>query len=201
MISTGKALACSLAVAVLCGCASVTTQQPLSLDPKPIDREKWEAAWLSDKNPFSVRFSSNGVARIAWFEWKDDQFVPAYGEMIIAEGEDDNYLSIRFAEDGAWSNEYLFAQYAFSEAGDLIVWAPVVDRFKEAIQSNRLEGTDSNMITSPPEKIIAFMDDPENGGLFDYKNPLILRRIVAFETPSPPEPKQEDKPASKPDNK
>ena len=92
---------CAILVAIsvsllVAGCTSVTTQYPLSADAKPLDKEKFEGTWLIDKNAFSIRFASNGVARIAGVEWKDDQFQLLQGEMIVTEGKENNFLSVRF---------------------------------------------------------------------------------------------------------
>jgi hypothetical protein len=68
---------------LLSGCSFVTTQQPLSSAPEPIDRDKFEGAWLSEEEVVFIRFAASGVARLAGLDWKDDQFQMVQGEMII----------------------------------------------------------------------------------------------------------------------
>ena len=91
-----------LAIIVAAGCSSVTTQQPLSSDPKPIDHEAFEGAWQADDQILHIRFSSDGVAHIAGIGWEDNQFRMEQGEVIVAEGDKHNFLSARFREEGKW---------------------------------------------------------------------------------------------------
>jgi len=179
--------AIALALFVI-GCSSVTIEQPLSTHPTPVDKDQFEGTWLVEKSAIEVKFASNGVARIAGTEWKDDHFRLVQGEMIVTEGKENKYISIRFGEDGDWTNRYFFLRYTFTDRGDLVVWMPNTDAFEKAVETNALQGVvtkqrDSKNInvTNTPATLLDFMDDPERRDLFEYRKPIVLRRIVAPE--------------------
>jgi hypothetical protein len=176
--------AIALALFVI-GCSSVTIEQPLSEHPTPLDKDKFEGTWLIEKLILDIRFASNGVARIATTDWKDDRFRLVQGEMIVTEGRKDNFISVRFEEDGAWTNQYFLLQYTFTDNGDLVLWLPNMDEFEDAIRTNTLQGviekqySTSISVTNPPAGLLDFMNDPQRQNLFELREPIVLRRIVA----------------------
>lgn len=195
--SKNIAIMAALAVtALLAGCSAVTTPHPLSTQPKPVDKDRFEGTWQGGEGTVSVRFASNGVARLAGTEWNDEQFRLVQGEMIVAEGKKDNFISVRFEENGTWTNRYFFFQYKFTGNGDLVLWSPNIDEFEAAIKSNVLQGvvttkmvmkknTTSVSVTNSPGELLDFMNDPGRRNLFNYREPLVLRKIAAPENTAP----------------
>jgi hypothetical protein len=167
-------------------CSSVTSKYPLSANPEPIDQKNFEGVWQVDNDEVvQIKFANNGIAMIAGLEWQSDQFIIMRGEMIVSEGNEHNFLSIRFKEKGKWMDGYLFLPYKFTEQGDLILWPPVVDAFEEAIREKILQGTiemgeysTSIMLTSSPEKLFNFINNSDNFNLFDYRDPIILLKVT-----------------------
>jgi hypothetical protein len=176
------AIAGAVALAlVVAGCSSVMTQYPLSAQPKPVDKDKFEGIWI--EGPIHVHFASNGVARIAAVEWGEDQFGLFQGEMIVTEGKKDNFISVRIEAESAWH----LRQYKFTVNDDLLVWEPNSDAFAVAIETNLLlgsvqkssMGTPNVEVTDSPDEMLDFLNDPERRDLFNYRNPQVLRRIAA----------------------
>jgi len=168
----------------LSGCSFVTTQQPLSSAPEPIDRDKFEGSWLSEEEVVFIRFAASGVARLAGLDWQDDRFQMVQGEMIITRGKEGNYLSVRFEEEGKWQNRYYLVQYKFTDQGDLLLWFPDEDVFAKAVEDGLLAGEvkpeahrDDIFITDAPEKVLHFLDNPGPLRLFNTDQPLILKKI------------------------
>jgi len=166
------------------GCSGVTTKYPLSDNPKPIDQDKFEGAWLMDNKVFHLKFASNGVAQISGVKWENDQFQLVHVEMIITKGDKHNFLSVRIQEDGKWMDDYYLLSYMFSENGDLVVWSPNVDIFKNLVEKNHLQGVvtgdkySTNVsITNAPVRFLKLINDPENLTLFNYTKPTIIRKI------------------------
>jgi hypothetical protein len=170
------------------GCSSVTTVHPLPWKTEPADQDRFEGTWLVGDDSFQIRFADSGVARFAGLDWEDDQFRLEQGEMIICRGEHLGFLSVRTQEDGEWMDHYYLVQFKFTDPGELLLWLPEADAFADAIARNRVEGavdgdgagTDIT-ITSPPEALLDLIDDPDDLELFDYKSPLILRRVTVWE--------------------
>jgi len=181
----GAILLALCAALLLCSCSSVSTKYPLTADPKAIDQEKFEGSWQSDKSVLRIQFAKSGIAQIAGLVWKDDNFEIARGEMIVTQGNEYNFLSVRFREDEEWMEGYLLVQYRFTDQGDLVLWRPNNDAFEEAILKTLLTGdiqksTHSSQIriTSEPGTLLKFINDPDNLTLFEYREPMILRKIA-----------------------
>jgi len=174
-----------LALLVGSGCSSVQTTHPLSSDPKPIDKEKFEGAWLFEEGIINVKFAEDGVAKFVALKWKNDTFLLIQAEAIVAEGENSNYISFRILEGDGKSELYFFSQYQFTDDGDLIMWFPNISEFEKMVESKRLQGvvdkseysTDIH-IKNEPESLLKIIDDPDNMKLFEYRNPMILKKIA-----------------------
>lgn len=176
------------AFSLLTGCTSVTTDQPLSADPKPLDKEKFEGLWRLDNAAVAIRFAENGIGRVAAMKWKDDRFQLIQAEIIIAHGNNFNFLSFRAQHEGAWPDHYTFLQYKFTDDGDLILWPPNPDAFSVALETNALQGAITKekhstdiRVTSPTDVLLAFMDNPERLDLFNYREPVVLKKLAAAE--------------------
>lgn len=175
-----------ITILLILSCSSVTIRQPLSNNPEPIDQEKFEGVWLVDDDEVvHVKFADSGIAKIAGLEWRDDQFQIMHGEMIMSEGNEYNFLSVRFQEDDKWVDNYFFLPYKFTEQGDLVLWLPNEDAFEEAIGKKQLQGiidkgqySTSITVTNTSERLLEFINDPDNLRFFEYKEPIVLRKIT-----------------------
>jgi len=153
--------------------------------PKSIDKKKFEGTWLvnNDGQTAQVKFDDSGVAHVAGMEWDGEHFkIGDRVEMTIIEGVGNNFMNLRVEENGKWSKDYFFAQYMFSESGDLIVWFPDAKAFKIALNRKLITGTISKdnssvTITSDATTLLKLLNKPEDLSLFDYQNPGVLRKI------------------------
>lgn len=176
------------AALLLCQCSPVTTTHPLTTKPKAIDREKFEGSWLIDDegHTLQVKFDDEGIAQIAALEWKNNHFELETMEMTIAEGGEHNFMSLRAKEDGQWMKNYFFAQYKFTEQGDLVAWLPDSKAFENAIKEKLIHGkikpgkysTDIN-VSSDASTLLKLINSSKNPELFDYQNPIVLRKIAS----------------------
>ncbi len=174
-----------VAVMVSSGCSSVTTQFPLPRNPKPIDQGEFEGAWLADDKVLHVQFASNDVANIATLEWESNQFHIVHGEMIVTKGEENNFLSVRFQKEGVWMDAYYFLSYKLTDQGNLILWLPDPDSFEEMVDEKRLQGiikkgkySTNIVITNTPAELLKIINDSHNSELFEYKEPIVLKRLT-----------------------
>lgn len=174
-----------VALTVLGGCSSVTMLQPLPRAEGVIDQERLSGEWVSGDQVIYVRFGGNGIGQFAGLDWKDDRFQVEIGELIVSAGHEHNFFSVRVQEKGKWEEQYYFAQYRFTDQGDLVVWQPEVAAFEKAVEAGRLEGTvqkgsygSSVTLTGAPDVILTFIDNPENDALFEYKDPMVFKRLV-----------------------
>lgn len=171
-------------ISLLAGCSSVVTVQPLPQTRDQREHALLEGEWLSEDSVVSLRFASDGVGRIAALDWRDDRFQIEEARLMICKGVAGSYFTVRVREHGAWEDNYYFARYRLTSRGDLLVWVPTVDVFRAAVAAGRLEGTvakgkwgTSVTVTSAPEKLLAFLEGRHNGNLFEWEEPIILRRL------------------------
>ena len=172
------------AMLLAAGCSSVSSIHPLSAASAIVDREKFEGVWLIDKSAYTATVASNGVIRAASVEWKGEAFRLVELEALPAEGKSRKYLSIRIQEEGQWTNKYYFVEYKFTDQGDLILWSPDVEVFEGAVTNHLLQGvlqkgqySSDVTITNAPGALLEFIDQPRDQRLFNYTEPVILRKI------------------------
>ncbi len=177
------ALASLVLVAAVCGCSSVTLQQPLSSAGSVADKEKFEGLWVIDDQPIVVRFTEDGVGQVAVVEWKEDAFQLVRGEFVITESKPNNFVSLRFQENGQWPERYHFVQYSFTPQGDLLLWIPDISRFEEAVTDGLLAGevmkqqhSTEVRLSGSSEAVLQFLSDAGQPDLFRYREPIVLRR-------------------------
>lgn len=189
-----------LLLPVVTGCSSVTLKQPLPPMADPAELAAFEGEWVSEGQILHLRFGTDGIGRLAGLDWRDDRFAVEEGELVVSKGAERSYLSVRMTENGKWLDGYYLVQYRFTGQEDLILWLPNVAAFAEAVTKGRLAGVvekgsraGSVVITSPPDKVLAFLNDPANGSLFDYREPMVVKKLLlsppsrAVEGPSLPE--------------
>lgn len=179
------ALSILFLLAVLAGCSSVTVKQPLPSMADAAELAAFEGEWVSEGQILYVRFGADGIGRFAGVDWKEDRFSLDEGEIIVSKGAEKGYLSVRLMENGKWLDNYYIAQYRFTGQGDLILWLPDIVAFADAVGKGKLDGvvekgshTGSVALTSTPEKLMAFLNDPANGALFDYREPMIIKKLL-----------------------
>jgi hypothetical protein len=167
------------------GCSSVTTTHPLSRDQHAVDVEKFEGIWLMENGSIHVKFTDNGVAKLAGLDWKENAFRVIRGEAIVTEGKKHNFLSVRYQErEGEWEG-YFFLPYKFTDQGDLILWPPVPKEFERMVESKKLLGivrkgeySTSITITNAPGALLDVINDPDSLKLFEYRKPMVLKKIA-----------------------
>lgn len=176
-----KAVLCSIAVMVLAGCSSVVMQEPFP--DSTLTREEMEAlrgTWHSENDVFYVDFTTNGMPAMASVEWKNNQHTLIRHDLHIAKRGDSFYLSVN-ADTGDEPEEHVFAAFKPRD-GEIIVWGPDLEFFKNQIAEEKLKGTvkeDGNAteihLTSPSTVILERVATDRDA--FDYDEPLIFKRL------------------------
>jgi hypothetical protein len=167
------------------GCSSVTIMEPLPMISDAAEDARFQGEWVMGDQIFYMRFGSNGIGQFVGVDWENDQFQLEKGEFIVSKGSEKSFLSVRVLEKGKWQEGYFLVQYHFTREGDLLLWRSEANAFADAVEKGKLKGTTekgkssvSVVITSPPEKILAFVNDPLNGALFDCKEPMVFKRLI-----------------------
>ncbi len=184
-----------LASVLLAGCGQVWTPQPLPRATLSAEEQaRFAGTWVlqvDEGAPYMVAFDQSGAAHIAVVDWKDDHFTLRQSMVVIAMGKHSDgksgFLSIPNKETGRPSG-YPFARYSFVSPNDLVIWWPDPAPFAAAIKARKLKGSahidqgkqiaNSAEITSTPQEVLDFLDDPTNNQLFVYDKPYLFRKVA-----------------------
>jgi hypothetical protein len=176
---------------LLGACSTVTMTHPLTATGDAVLRDSLEGRWLTDDDVIWLRFTAAGLGRFAGLEWDDDDFQLQVGELVVTEGADGGYLSVRVREDGEWENEYFLVRFHLTSAGDLVLWLPETSVFRAAVEKGVVAGTvaseehsTSIVLTGPPDEVLAFLEGPHDTPAFDLENPMVLKRLILEADPS-----------------
>lgn len=177
-----------LALALLAGCQGVVATHPLpQATLGAAAQARFAGTWVlrvGQGAAYTVAFSCDGTAHIASTDWDGRKFQFQQGELIISRGahsaDGSGFLSLGEHRKGK-PPAYAFMRYRFLSEEDVVLWAADPAPFNAAIKDKKLKGTADQRqveITSAPRTLLEFLDDPANHPLFDYQNPLVLRKVA-----------------------
>ena len=185
-MKTGFEFCFALALALaLAACTSVRMEKRFAPGGWTPEKARLDGVWQVDRAYVYLKVASNGVAMLDMPEWKEGNFHVDHGELTAAAAGEANYLCFRMDSDGTNNGGYGFAEYKLSGDDELICWPPNFAAFETALASNRLAGTKEGtnsvkkiLLATPPEKLLGFFQDRAGAGLFDYKSPLVFRKVA-----------------------
>jgi len=165
------------------GCSSVTTLSPLPADMETPELETFVGTWQFEDEVVQVALREEGVACVAGLAWDDSAFVMKQGELTVTQGEHRSFLCFAAYDSDMPSDQFLFFQYRFLSPDLLIVWRPRIDAFQSAVDGGFLTAADGStarqlVLDVESETLLAFIDDPTRTDLFEYEDPLLLRRSL-----------------------
>jgi len=168
---------------ITAACSSVTTLSPLPADMEAPELETFAGTWQFEEDVIHVEVREDGVACVAGLAWEDSAFVMRQGELTLTRGEHRSFLCFAAYDAGIPSDQFLFFQYRFLSPDLLIVWQPRIDAFQTAVDAGLLtaaEGSDAThlILDAGSKVLLAFIDDATRTDLFEYEDPLPLRRAV-----------------------
>ncbi|MDF7801843.1 hypothetical protein P4C99_20360 [Pontiellaceae bacterium B1224] len=169
-----------LCVLLLAGCSSVQMKEPFPVsDLSEEERNQLEGTWNVDDEVLQVAFTSNGVAHVAWMEWKDEAFQLKSFPVYVTKQDETLYISLRIEDETA--DGYSFFELKPSDT-KLIIWPPDVEFFKQLVENGTLEGkieedkySDAVLLNALAVEILELIST--NTAAFDYKEPAIFQRL------------------------
>ena len=194
MPTLGRGLGTLVALAVLAvgGCSSVTLVKPLPANTSASDRAQLEGRWVSGGDVLFVKFTDDGIGKVAGVDWKNGRFELSEAELVVSRANDRGFLSIRSRGTDGWDQEVYLLEYQLTRDGDLVIWEPDPEAFAAVVGQGLIEGTVERgehtvnvTLTDAPEKVLAFLGDPVNGELFDLRHPTIATRLVIASAETP----------------
>jgi len=168
-----------LAVALIFGCAAVSSVGPVGEPPKELSERGWDGTWIYKDQAIMIKVlePQKGFLQIAWVEEKEGSFKLESYRVEIRESGDWLFGNVKEKEG---SSRYYWALIK-KDKGQIIVWFPDASEFAKLVQAGVLSGKvekDGGVIL---EKFTAedlkFALSGDKGVCFDWKRPMVLFRV------------------------
>ncbi len=168
-----------LGILALAGCSSVVVKEPFPASTLTEEqRTSLEGTWLLDQEVVHIGFAEDGAAWLAFIEWKDNAFQLKQYRLVFSERNGSLYASLP-AEPGA-TNRYIFAEIK-ANGPQIVVWIPDIGFVEKQLGGATLKGVVEKspatqiVLENPAAEVLDFF--ATTPGAFDYKNPLLFRRL------------------------
>jgi len=182
-----RLLAGSLLLA-LYGCPAVYVDRPIGEDPIKLDAADWDGTWIGSDAALVIRVKDgeNGILQIAWIETEGEQFIMKTGTAYVRQSSGQTLISLR--DEETTTTRYLWGVLSRTDE-QMVVLAPNPDKFAALLESGRLPGridpcsndktADCDVYLESLEPLhLELILSEEEGFLFDWSEPLVLRRIL-----------------------
>jgi hypothetical protein len=165
-----------------CACDEVTVPEPVGDEIVPLEAEEWVGTWADPEG--HVVFiqevdAEAGHLRLVWFE--DDDTLERQQVDAIVRTSNGWWLGTVFVPDDAeLSGEYWWGRV--ERTGDtLLVWVPNPRKFAELVRAGllpgKVESEDTVRLGKLEPRHLKLVTSEERGVLFEWDEPLILRKI------------------------
>lgn len=169
----------------LTGCSVVSSKYTIGERIQEDVSEQFDGVWDFDDSICYVKYLKNGELRLAGIEWKEKNFKLEEMTVILTKCGERNFINFRDLEIlGENDSDYLFGCYCSITENLLTVWAPKINAFEEAINSEKIKGkitkgkhSTTIHIKEPQESLCDFIKNNDISKLFDLENPAIYKRI------------------------
>ena len=177
-----------LSVMLLTGCKTVVSMNPVGIPDTEIKKEQYEGIWQIDEGAIQCKFAKDGKTLVVGgVEWNDDaqEYKLQQIKVDLRKIGDRRFLNLLSQDDDTETTgpRYFFAEYNFKDGNEeyILLWYPDFGKFKEAIEENKIVGSatdDTVTITEKPESLMTFLQQYQDKDLFNYREPIIIRRIA-----------------------
>lgn len=178
-----KTALCLIASLTLHGCSEVTSPYPMGEKEVELTAEEWNGTWLTPEGGVfivTVLESHQGLLEVTWIDEENEELILSRGSAFVRESSKWVFLSLG-GESGEQVvvEEYLW--FLLKKNGDaLILWGPDTKKFARLVKDGLLPGTiDSGDVHlgDLDAKHYELIVSEQQGVLFEWDQPLILRRI------------------------
>lgn len=171
-----------LFLSLLVGCANVFSTQPIGLKPYQIKEEDWKGVWFNKDAAVSIKVvdGCNGVIKVAWVEWKDNEAKLECHEVQLRQFDKWIFGNVKDT-DANGKGLYLWAPIKLS--GDqLIYWRPDAEKFRALGKQGKLpcreEGENDCILGDLSPEHLKIMTSQTEGPLYEWDEPLVFLRIT-----------------------
>ncbi len=165
---------------LIIGCSFVQSVNKLGKDVYIPIKDDWEGTWVAEDGALQLKIidQAHGEIEIMFIE---DGKLLKYKVFLTKNGDDNTYMNVIGRKEEKY---YHFAK--FKKDNNLtIVWHISTEALKEAIIKKNLNGNiinnkygDTILINATKKELNKFFINNRRQMLFEYENPLILRRLT-----------------------
>jgi len=164
--------------ALIFGCASVSSVEPVGERPKEISQNEWGGTWIHKSHAITIKVlnEQKGLLQVAWVEEKEGGLKLESYQVALRESGEWIFGNVKEKEDAA---SYYWALIK-KDVGQIIVLTPDPAQLRKLVQTGVLRGKVERYdvilekLTSDDLKGILSGD---KGVCFEWQNPVVFFRI------------------------
>jgi hypothetical protein len=164
--------------ALIFGCATVSSVEPVGERPKEISQNEWDGTWIHKDHSIRIKVlnEQQGLLQVAWVEEKGGGLKFESYRVAIRESGGWIFGNVKEKEDVASHYWALMKK----EAGQIVVWTPDPAQFRKLIQTGvllgKVETNDVILEKLTPDDLKAILSG-DKGVCFEWQNPVVFFRI------------------------
>jgi hypothetical protein len=164
--------------ALIFGCATVSSVEPVGERSKEISQKEWDGTWIHKDHSITIKVlnEQRGLLQVAWVEEKEGSLTLESHQVAIRETGEWIFGNIKEKEDAAFHYWALMKK----EAGQIIAWTPDPSHFRKLVQTGVLRGKaeryDVILEKLTPDDLKGILSG-DKGVCFEWQNPVVFFRM------------------------
>lgn len=170
--------AIALPLMALCGCNTVTVEQPFGEPVKAAEGRKLDGMWNADGKLLHMKCPGEGQLILAALEWdeKSEHFKSEEIPILLRKVGDMNFAMIA-PPAGEEPKSFHFMRYELADRNNLKIWRTNVPAFAAAVEKGELPGEVKKSgrstivgLTATEEQLVEFVAKEHEPPLFEESN-------------------------------
>jgi hypothetical protein len=164
--------------ALIFGCATVSSVEPVGEHPKEISQNEWNGTWIHKDHSMTIKVlnEQKGLLQIAWVEEKEGGLKLESHDVAIRESGGWIFGNVK----GKGNTTFHYWALMKKEAGQIIAWTPDPEQFRKLVQTGvlrgKVEGYDILLEKLTPDDLKGILSGGK-GVCFEWQSPVVFFRI------------------------
>ena len=161
--------------ALIFGCATVSSVEPVGERPKEISPNEWDGTWISKSHSITIKVldEQKGLLQVAWVEEKEGGLKIESYQVAVRESGEWLFGNVKETQDSA---SYYWALVK-TDAGQIIVWTPDPLKFQKLVLAGDLRGKverDNTILERLTPSDLRGILPGDKGVCFEWRNPVVF---------------------------
>jgi hypothetical protein len=164
--------------ALILGCVTVSSFEPVGERPKEISQNEWGGTWIHKDHAITIKVldEQKGLLQVAWVEEKEGGLKFESHQVAIRESGEWIFGNVQGSRDVA-SHYWALVKKG---AGQIVAWTPDSEQFRKLVQTGDLRGKaeryDIVVEKLTPDDLKGILSG-KKGICFEWQNPVVFFRI------------------------